>query len=370
MAEVEVRTESTPRKRSINAAELEEGDQTLKRQRSPDDLPPTPQSEPVRTLLTEPETTFEIGTTPPLSKVPTTALETPSLSRHMADAAAQTEPYETPTFPRVQNAFTVPPYYPEISAVQEPYVGGEQSVNVKGNDESTGAVDMTAGPLYDPAITPYTSWPPFPMAPTILPAGGTSTEMGYMGPGALEGPFQYQESAERFYRPSEAQFDFARNLQQTIAVESPQNEPLNLLAGVANNLNEHGSPDVPVPEKTIQGTPEEDFDLTEIVPNLFVGSYCPFTSSSHSRSFVFVPEKFERFCELGIGRIFTIGTDEEVKKEWNAKVMDTIDHSGYFYHEAVPISDEPTSNLLGYLRHLCKDLQVLVDNGRRTSVHW
>jgi hypothetical protein len=134
---------------------------------------------------------------------------------------------------------------------------------------------MTAGPLYDAEITPYTPWPQLPIAPTILPAGDNSTEMGYMGPGALEGPFQYQESAERLYRPSEAQFDFARDLEQTIAVESPQNEPLTLLAGVANNLNEQAIsfPDVPVPEQTLGVAPEEVLDLTEIVPNLFVGSY-------------------------------------------------------------------------------------------------
>lgn len=276
MGEVEVTVELTPKKRSIDVAELEEGGQTRKRQRSPDDLPPTPQSEPVRSFPIQPETIPEIGTIPPLSEIPAQEVDTPSLLRQMADAAAQTESFETPIFPRqVPNAFTTPPYYPEMPAVQESYIGVEQHVNADGHNESTSAVDMTAGPLYDAEITPYTPWPQLPIAPTILPAGDNSTEMGYMGPGALEGPFQYQESAERLYRPSEAQFDFARNLQRTIAVESPQNEPLTLLAGVANNLNEQAIsfPDVPVPEQTLGAAPEEDLDLTEIVPNLFVGSY-------------------------------------------------------------------------------------------------
>jgi hypothetical protein len=275
MAEVEENVELTPKKRSINASELEEGGQTRKRQRSPDDLPPTPQSEPVRSFPIEPETIPEIGTIPPLSEIPAQEVDTPLL-RQMADAAAQTELFETPIFPRqVPNAFTAAPYYPEMPAVQELYVGGEQLLNANGNNETTSAVDMTAGPLYDAEITPYTPWPQLPIAPTILPAGDNSTEMGYMGPGALEGPFQYQESAERLYRPSEAQFDFARDLEQTIAVESPQNEPLTLLAGVANNLNEQAIsfPDVPVPEQTLGVAPEEVLDLTEIVPNLFVGSY-------------------------------------------------------------------------------------------------
>jgi hypothetical protein len=65
-----------------------------------------------------------------------------------------------------------------------------------------------------------------------------------------------------------------------------------------------------------------------------------------------------------------IGTDDEMKNEWNAKVMETIHRSGYFHRETIPISDEPTSNLLGYLRNMCKDLEALVNNGRRTSVHW
>lgn len=272
MAEVEVRTELTPKKRSVNAAELEEGDQTRKRQRSPEDLPPTPQSEPARPLAAAPETTRENEATPPLSEIPIPIqeLETSPLLRQMADAAAQTESFETPTFPsQVQNAFTAPPYYPQMSVVQEPYVGLGQHMDVNGMPEHASAVDMTAGPLYDPEITPYT---PFPIAPTILPAGGTSTETGYLPPGTLEGPFQYQESAERFYRPSEAQFEFARDLQQTIAVESPD-QPLNLLAGVANNLNEQPVEfHDPVSEQTIQALPEGDFDLTEIVPNLFVGS--------------------------------------------------------------------------------------------------
>jgi hypothetical protein len=361
--EVDLITKTTPRKRSVRAAELEDGDQTSKRHRSPEILPPTPQSERARSLITRLEATLESKTTPPLSETAANALETPSLSRH-ADAAAQTEPFETPTFPKVQNAFTVPTYYPKMPAVQEPYVGGEQSV---GNIESTGAVDMTASPLYDSSITPSNPWQVVPMAPTILSAGGTSTEMGFMAPGALGGPFQYQESAERFYRPSEAQFEFARNLQQTIATESPHNEPLDLLAGVANNLNEQRVVREYVSPRLHS---REDLDLTEVVRNLFVGSYCPFTSCSHSRSSVFVPENFERFTEMGIGPIYAIGTEEEIRTEWNAKVMNTIYQSDYFHLETVPISDEPTSRLLGYLRDLCDDLDSLVQGGQRVSVHW
>jgi hypothetical protein len=270
MTEADARTELTPKKRSLNVAELEEEDQTRKRQRSPEDLPPTPQSEPARPLPTALEPTSESEGSPPLSEIPAPELETPPFLRQMADAAAQTESFQTPTFPnQVHNTFTAPPYYHEIPEPQEPYVGVGQYIEVNGNDTPASAVDMTAGPLYDPETTPHTR---FPVAPTMLPAGGASTEIGYMGAGALDGPFQYQESAERFYRPSEAQFEFARNLQQTIAVESP-NEPLNLLAGVANNLNQQPVhfPDT-VPQQTIQAPPEDDFDLTEIVPNLFVGS--------------------------------------------------------------------------------------------------
>ena len=279
MAEMEVGTEPTPGKRSRNIADPAEGNQTRKRLRSPDGLPPTPQSEPARPFATALETTLESETTPSLSGPPIQELELTPVSRQMADAAAQTEPFETPTLPmQVQNAILIPPYYPEIPTAQEPYLGDQQHVDVSGNNNGTRAVDMTAGPLSDPDMATYTSqWPPFPIAPTILPAEGTSTEMGYMGPGALEGPFQYQQSAERLYRPSEAQFDFARNLQEAIAVESPQNEPLNLLAGVANSMNEQRVDFLigPVSQENIEMPPEEPLDLNEIVPNLFFGSYVP-----------------------------------------------------------------------------------------------
>ena len=168
--------------------------------------------------------------------------------------------------------FIAPPYSPEVLRVQEPYVAR----NV--NEANLAAPDPTARPLYDSLLVNDGQWPVFPIAPSILPIESTSTAMVHISSVDLGVPFQYQESSERLHHHRQSdtsQFDFARNLQQSIPPEPSQTNTLNLLAGVVQHISEQQAvfPGLPIDQQIIEQPIEEQvLDLNEIIENLFLGS--------------------------------------------------------------------------------------------------
>jgi len=260
---------STPRKRSSNAAMIHEGGPSAKRERSPEPLPPpTPLSEPQQSAAAVQETTNDSGTLPQSSELLIGNIETPNFLAQWDRVISQ--------FPRpsIQTdvMFIAPPYSPEVLRVQEPYVAR----NV--NEANLAAPDPTARPLYDSLLVNDGQWPVFPIAPSILPIESTSTAMVHISSVDLGVPFQYQESSERLHHHRQSdtsQFDFARNLQQSIPPEPSQTNTLNLLAGVVQHISEQQAvfPGLPIDQQIIEQPIEEQvLDLNEIIENLFLGS--------------------------------------------------------------------------------------------------
>ena len=265
---------STPRKRGSQAAEMGEADPSGKRrQRSPEPLPPpTPLSEPQQPTTVVQETTNDSGTPPQFSGLVAGGFETPNFPTQRDTVPSESPQQYFDSSTQTDAIFITPPYYPQVSPVQEPYIPRNL------NEANLPALDPSVGSLYDASFANNGGQAVFPVVPSILPIEGTSMAMVHTAPVDLAVPFQYQGSSERLhhYRPADSsQFDFARNLQQSIPTEPSQTNTLNLLAGVVNDIIEQqvDFPGLPFDQQFIQQPIEEHpLDLTQIVGNLFLGS--------------------------------------------------------------------------------------------------
>jgi len=261
---------STPRKEGSKAADSRE---SVKRQRSPEPLPPpTPLSEPQQSTPVVQETTNDSGTPPQFFGLVAGGFETPNLPTQRDTVPSESRQLFFDSSTQTDGTFITPPYYPQVPPTQEAYV----LRNV--NEVNPAAFDPFVGPLYDPSSANHRGWAVFPAVPSILPIESTSTAMIHTAPVDLALPFQYQGSSERLhhYRTADSsQFDFARNLQQSIPAEPLQTNTLNLLAGVVNDITEQqvDFPGLPLDQEIIQQPIEEPaLDLNRIIRNLFLGS--------------------------------------------------------------------------------------------------
>ena len=95
-----------------------------------------------------------------------------------------------------------------------------------------------------------------------------------------------------------------------------------------------------------------------------------FVVSSIHRSSVFKPSNIQRFCCLGIRRIFTIRPRLELSEDWDQEADEMIDNDAYFIRRRIEIVDHPSVDLLQHLQDIVQELDTIIESREQVHVHW